>query len=111
MANSERSKGTKSKSSAKSGGTQRTTDIDEIKQWAVEREGKPAAVKSTMKRGDPGILRIDFPGYSGEDSLEEISWEEWGRKFEESDLEFLYQDETEDGETSRFFKLVSRGSD
>ncbi|MHC1764339.1 MAG: hypothetical protein AB9869_08530 [Verrucomicrobiia bacterium] len=52
------------------------------------------------------MLRIDFPGYSGEDSLEPISWDEWYKKFEENNLTFLYQDKTKGGRESRFFKLV-----
>jgi hypothetical protein len=54
-----------------------------------------------------GVLRIDFPGYSGEDSLEEISWEEFFQKFDENNLQFLYQEETADGEESRFNKFIS----
>lgn len=43
-----------------------TTDHDEIRQWAEARNGRPAVVKSTRGKGDDtGILRIDFPGYSG----------------------------------------------
>ncbi len=52
------------------------------------------------------MLRIDFPGYSGEQSLEHISWEEWYQKFKDNNLTFLYQDHTKDGRESRFFKLV-----
>ena len=84
-----------------------TTDHKTIRRWTEERGGHPAAVKSTGSKDDPGILRIDFPGYSGEESLEEISWDEFFEKFEESKLAFLYQDE-QDGATSRFCKLVSR---
>ena len=86
-----------------------TTDLKKIKQWAEERDGKPARVKGTGndKKDDGGVLRIDFPGYSGEDSLEEISWDEWYQTFKEKDLSFLYQEETSDGKESRFFKLVS----
>ena len=29
------------------------------------------------------MLRLDFPGYTGEDKLEEISWDEFFEKFEE----------------------------
>jgi hypothetical protein len=29
------------------------------------------------RRDDVGMIRIDFPGFSGEDPLEEISWDEW----------------------------------
>jgi hypothetical protein len=85
-----------------------TTKLEEIKKWAEERDGKPSKVKThNGKKGD-GIIRIDFPGYSGEDSLEEISWEEWYKIFKEEKLAFLYQDETSEGKESRFFKLVNR---
>jgi hypothetical protein len=85
-----------------------TTDHDEIRRWVEERGGRPARVKGTGKRGDSGVLRIDFPGYSGEDTLEAVSWDEFFRTFDESDLAFLYQDETAGGKESRFSKLVDR---
>jgi hypothetical protein len=90
------------------GKTKRTTDHDTIREWVEDRGGEPASVKATAEDGDPGLLRINFPGYSGEDSLQEISWEEFFDKFEEKNLAFLYQDEMRDGEESRFFKFVSR---
>jgi hypothetical protein len=82
--------------------------MEEIRAWAEARGGKPATVKSTRggRRDGAGILHIDFPGYSGAGSLEEISWEEWYQKFQENDLTFLYQDHTKNGQESRFFKLV-----
>lgn len=85
-----------------------TTNHDEIRRWAEERGGHPAAVKATSSAEDPGIIRIDFPGYSGQESLEEISWDDFFDKFEEKSLAFIYQDTTASGETSRFFKLVGR---
>lgn len=88
-----------------------TTDHETIIQWAEDRDGHPATVKRTAKDDDPGLLRIDFPGYSGEESLEEISWDAFFEKFEEKNLAFLYQDKTKDGSQSRFFKLVSREGD
>lgn len=90
------------------GSSKTTTNHDEIRRWAEERGGKPATVKRTERNNEPGVLRIDFPGYSGQDSLEEISWDEFFRKFDEKNLAFLYQDTTSSGEQSRFFKLVSR---
>jgi anaerobic selenocysteine-containing dehydrogenase len=87
--------------------TKSTTDHDETKRWAEERDGKPAIVKDT-RSGDSGVIRIDFPGYSGEDSLEEISWDEFFRIFDESKLALLYQEETAGGEKSNFNKLVNR---
>jgi len=83
-----------------------TVNHDEIRKWAEERDGKPSVVKSTHKNGG-GLLRINFPGYA-EDNLEEISWDEFFEIFDENDLEFLYQENTKDGSTSRFFKLVNK---
>jgi hypothetical protein len=85
-----------------------TTDHDEIRRWAEARDGRPATVKGTESGGeDAGILRIDFPG-GEEDRVEEISWDEWFEKFDDSDLALLYQEEKASGEDSTFFKLVSR---
>jgi hypothetical protein len=84
----------------------RTKDHQEIRRWVESRGGKPAAVKGTGGDEDPGILRVDFPGYGDESSLEAISWDEFFQKFDESRLDFLYQDRTKGGELSRFFKFV-----
>jgi len=83
-----------------------TQDHEEIRRWAEERGGKPSHVKSTESGDDVGIIRIDFPGYSGEGSLEEITWEEFFEKFDDNDLALIYQEETADGERSNFNKLV-----
>jgi hypothetical protein len=61
-------------------------------------------VKATGKKNDPGILRIDFPGYSGADTLERIDWDEWFTWFDRDKLAFLYQDKR----NSRFSKLIRR---
>lgn len=92
-------------------GTNKTTvDHDFIKQWVEERGGKPSHVKGRGGPNDPGILRIDFPGFSGEGTLEEISWDEWFEAFDRNNLAFICQEETADGQESRFNKLVSRDS-
>lgn len=85
-----------------------TTDFDTIRDWAESRGGWPATVGSTARREAAGILRIDFPGFSGAGSLKPISWEDWFDKFEESNLAFLFQEKTADGKQSRFFKLIER---
>jgi hypothetical protein len=87
-----------------------TTDHEFIRSWAEQRGGHPARVIGTGGNGDVGMIRIDFPGYSGEGSLEEISWDEFFDKFEEKNLALLYQEETSGGEQSNFNKLVSRDS-
>lgn len=81
-----------------------TTDHETIKQWVEARGGCPARVKGTGDGRDPGILRIDFPGFSGVKTLEKLEWDEFFAAFEANELGFLYQDEGE----SRFSKLVSR---
>jgi Lipocalin / cytosolic fatty-acid binding protein family len=90
------------------GESKTTTNHSEIRRWVEERGGHPATVKRTGGRDEPGVLRIDFPGYSGEQSLEEITWDEFFEKFDDSNLAFVYQEKTADGKTSIFCKLVSR---
>ena len=85
-----------------------TTDHDEIREWVEKHDGRPVSVSGTESKGEPGVLRIDFPGGAGSDELEEISWDDWFAKFEENDLAFLYQVHKADGEDSTFFKLVNR---
>jgi hypothetical protein len=89
-------------------GAKTTTDHDEIRKWVEARGGRPATVKSTASGGEPGLLRIDFPGGSGDESLEPISWDDFFAKFDEKGLAFLHQDQTSGGEESRFCKFVSR---
>ena len=92
------------------GSAQTTTDREQIRQWAESRGGRPSCVRGTGGGNDVGMLRINFPGYSGEDTLQEIEWDEWFRAFDENNLAFLYQDRTSDGSESRFFKLINRDS-
>ena len=91
-------------------GSQTTTDHEQIRQWAEARGGKPSCVRGTGGVGDTGMLRLDFPGYSGADSLQEISWDEWFEQFDEQGLALLYQETTKDGQQSNFNKLVSRAT-
>ncbi|HZU33326.1 MAG TPA: hypothetical protein VFB79_19580 [Candidatus Angelobacter sp.] len=57
---------------------------------------------------DVGMIRLDFPGYSGEQSLQPIDWDEWLEKFDESNLALLVQDNLARGGRSNFNKLVNR---
>lgn len=90
--------------------TKSTTDHEEIRRWVEERGGHPARVRETESKNSPGLLRIDYPGFSGSDSLEAISWDEFFTGFDENNLAFIYQEKTKDGQTSRFSKLVDRSS-
>ena len=85
-----------------------TQDHDEIRKWAEARGAVPAEVAATERGGDPGILRFHFPGAPGEkaDKLKEISWDAFFEKFDESNLELVYQEKTAEGERSNFNKLV-----
>ncbi len=84
------------------------TDHKKIKEWAEERGGKPANVKGTGSKNEPGILRIYFPDAGKEEGLEEITWEEFFEKFDEKNLGLLMQEDTAKGKQSRFNKLVNR---
>jgi hypothetical protein len=88
-----------------------TTDQAEIRAWVEERGGHPARVKGTENKKGSGILRIDFPGFSGEGTLEPIPWEEFFKTFEANNLAFLYQEETKNESESRFSKLIDRDSE
>jgi hypothetical protein len=83
-----------------------TTDHDEIRKWVEARQGRPSLIRTS---GKGGVLRIDFR--DAEEEFEEISWEDFFRIFDESDLAFLHQDKTADGKTSRFNKFVNRKGD
>src|SRR5205085_4342792 len=101
------SSGTGEKSRRTTAASHTTTDHEEIRQWAEDRQGEPACVRGTGGHGDIGVLRIDFPG-GEEEKLQKISWDDWFAKFDERGLAFLYQEKTAAGKTSRFSKLVNR---
>lgn len=84
--------------------SQVTTDHEKIRNWVESKGGCPARVKATGDKNDPGLIRIDFPGFSGKESLEPIPWDEFFEKFDETGLAFIYQD----GPNTRFNKLVKR---
>ena len=85
-----------------------TNDHDEIRRWAEARGGRPSRVKGTGSGEDPGMIRIDFPGYSSAGKLEEISWDDWFRKFDQSNLALIFEEGTARGDKSNFNKLVGR---
>jgi hypothetical protein len=87
-----------------------TTDHDEIREWAEARGGRPAVVHATHGKGGTGIIRLEFPDApnANDDALDEIEWDEWFEKFDESNLALLYQEETARGDKSNFNKLVGR---
>ena len=82
------------------------TDHDKIKAWAQARGGRPAVVEATHGKGGGGVLRFDFG--EKEDSLTEISWDEFFKIFDDGELALLEQEATKAGGKSRFFKFVTR---
>lgn len=86
-----------------------TTDHDVIRAWAEARGGRPAVVGGTEDDGSgAGVLRIEFRDDSGD--LEDVDWEPFFRTFDESNLAFVYQEQTSDGSQSRFNRFVKRDS-
>ena len=81
-----------------------TTDHEVIRRWAKARRAVPATVAGTHHDGHLGVLRFDFPGYSG-DRLMEVSWAEWLRTFDMRRLNFIYQETRSGGGRSNFFQL------
>ncbi len=77
-----------------------TRDHETIRKWAEARDGHPSQVKGTG-----GLLRIDFG--EPEQELEPLDWNSFFEKFDESDIDFLYDPKPK----SRFNKFVRRSSD
>jgi hypothetical protein len=81
-----------------------TTDHEVIRRWAQKRRAVPATVSGTEHGGHLGVLRFDFPGYSG-DRLTEVSWDDWFEAFDKRRLNFIYQETQTSGKRSNFFQL------
>lgn len=88
--------------------TKTTTDHETIRRWVQARNGRPAHVRSTSFREEPGVLRIQFD--SRKDSFESISWEDFFEEFEERNLAFQYREESGGGEQPPFYQFVERES-
>ncbi len=88
------------------GQTRHTREHDTIRNWAESRGGHPATVPGTEHGDGPGVLRLDFPNFKA-DNLRAVSWDEWFEMFDRRSLEFVYQEEKQDGTPSNFFQLVS----
>lgn len=85
-----------------------TTDHDEIRRWAEERDAVPAIVRDPHDDEGPRLLRFDIAGRGAGEELQRISWEEFFDIFDDERLAMVYQEETETGERSFFSEFVSR---
>lgn len=90
-----------------------TQDHDEIQEWAEKRGAIPSEVASTERKGEPGILRFQFPKAknANDSKLKKISWDDFFEKFDESGLALVYQDATAEGAESNFNKLIHPEND
>jgi len=81
-----------------------TTDHDTIRKWAEKHGGKPAAVDRTHSDKDVGIIRLMFPKApnANDGALDEISWDEFFKEFEDRKLALLYEP------GSNFNKIIGR---
>ena len=86
------------------GQTLATRSREVIEHWAGERGGRPATAEGSEHDGRPGVLRITF-AEEGRSRLQEISWDDWFRSFDERQLVFIYQEAKRDGSPSNFFRL------
>ncbi len=84
------------------------TDHDQIRKWAETRHAQPACVKGTEGKDGSCLLRLDFEGYSGEQSLQHIDWDQWFRVFDQRNLALIVEDKMADGRPGNFNKLISR---
>ena len=66
----------------------------------------PADAEAAAKGSSPQATLI--PVGAGDEALQTVSWEDFFDKFEREKLAFLHQDQTDDGQVSRFCKFVSR---
>lgn len=82
-----------------------TRNHEVIKRWAEERDGKPATIEGTEHGDHLGVLRFNFPGYDESDRIQEVSWDEWFKTFDERGLNFMYQEHLASGDQSNFFRL------
>src|SRR5437899_6724945 len=91
-----------------------TIDHDVNRKWAEQRNGHLARAKGTAAMdNEGGIPRIEFG--EPEESLEDISWKEFIRVFEDRELAFpylafLHQDDKARGGKRCFRKLVHRSA-
>ena len=83
-------------------GADKLTDHEEIKKWAEKHDAKPMRVEGTDNGDSGGLIRISTG--QDDDRLEEMSWDDWFKEFENSKLALL----VEDTDKGVFHKLVSR---
>jgi hypothetical protein len=85
------------------GETLATRSHEVIQHWAEERNATPAT-RPGGDPEDPRVLRFNFPGFGGQ-TLQEVSWDDWFRTFDDRNLVFLFQERMKAGNQSNFFRF------
>lgn len=86
---------------------QRITDHDEVRRWAEERGGVPAALKNTLAGDKAGVLYIDFPTYEKR-NVDEMTWEEFFKIFDRQNLALVHDATPPGGDSMPGWQLVDR---
>ncbi len=75
-----------------------------ISRWAQARGAQPATGVGKVDIQDGGAtIRFDFPGLG---RLKPMSWADWFRVFEQENLVFVFEDQTQEGLPSHTYRLV-----
>ena len=88
---------------ARSTALKATTDHQDIRDWADARGGRPVVIRGARERA--GGLRIDWSG-RGHEGVEQVSWQDWFRRFDEQGMSLVFRERTGSGDLSRFCKLM-----
>ncbi len=75
--------------------TVRTFKHEDIKSWAEAREARPVQVRNFEGERVTDRVRFRFPSESFPDE-EDLSWNEFFEIFDESKLEFVFEDIADD---------------
>ena len=87
-----------------------TRDHLVIRQWAAQRQAKPATGEATrsgpatvnVADGGAGV-RFNFPGHA---PFRSISWEEWFENFDRHGCAFVYDNDSPDARPSMRYRIV-----
>ncbi len=71
--------------------------------WAQQRDAVPVVVPGRWSADRLDELRLDVRGASRDG--EQVSWDDWLTTFMTADLRFVYQERTEDGDLSTYYRL------
>ncbi|MFC7045198.1 hypothetical protein ACFQH6_07055 [Halobacteriaceae archaeon GCM10025711] len=85
-----------------------TTNHALIRNWVDDHDGYPAHRAKSEGQGDSGLLRLGFRAVDDQESLTEITWDQFFEEFEAESLVFVYHDDVPDHAADEYTKLVER---